>query len=143
VINQRKTGFALMELMIVVAIVGILAAIAYPSYVDQVNKVRRTDAQTALIELAARLQEFYIDQTPPTYIGASLEGDNPIFPNEAPLDGTKHYDLRLTGQTATTFNIQAIPKSTSPMNGDFTYILNARGVKQHNKGSSTAQDGWP
>ncbi|MBL4852195.1 MAG: prepilin-type N-terminal cleavage/methylation domain-containing protein [Gammaproteobacteria bacterium] len=142
--KNNKNGFTLIEVLIVVAIVGILAAIAYPSYVEQVNKVRRTDAQATLVELAARLQEYYVDQPPPTYVGASLTGDNAIFPNEAPLDGaTKHYDLSITAQDARTFTIQAEPKTASPMAGDFTYGLDARGAKQHFKGSGTPVDGWP
>ncbi len=141
---NKKNGFTLIEVLIVVAIVGILAAIAYPSYVEQVNKVRRADAQAALVELAARLQEYYIDQSPPTYVGASLNGDDAIFPNEVPLDGaTKHYDLRIATQDARTFTIQAAPKTASPMAGDFTYGLDARGAKQHFKGSDPPADGWP
>lgn len=137
-------GFSLIEVLIVVVIIGILASIAYPSYVDQVNKVRRADAQTALVELAARLQEFYVDQTPPTYVGASLTGANAIFPDEAPLEGDdKYYDLEITSQDARTFTIRATPKGDGPMSGDFTFALNAQGTKQHTKGSSPLTDGWP
>ena len=139
---KRISGFTLIEVLIVVAIIAILATIAYPSYVDQVNKVRRADAQAALVELAARLQEFYINQTPPTYVGASLTGANAIFANEAPLEGNdKHYDLSITAQNATTFTIRATPKGA--MNGDFNFTLDSRGNKQHFKGSTSPIDGWP
>lgn len=141
----KSRGFTLIELIVVIAIVGILAAIAYPSYVEHVNKVRRAEAQTALVELAARLQEFYIDQTPPTYAGANLEGEgaNPIFPSEAPLEGnTKYYDLSITAQDARSFTIEATPNANGAMAGDFTFSLDARGAKRHGKGSAS-QDGWP
>lgn len=145
-IKITKTGFTLIEVLIVVAIVGILAAIAYPSYVDQVNKVRRADAQAALVELAAKLQEYYIDQTPtPTYVGASLKGDDAIFPNTVPLesdDTDKHYDLGFaTPPTSSFFKIEAKPVGT--MAGDFTFSLDSRGSKQHSKGTSSPTDGWP
>ncbi len=44
----------MVELMIAIAIVGILAAIAVPAYNAQVRKSRRTDARTALLDLAGR-----------------------------------------------------------------------------------------
>jgi type IV pilus assembly protein PilE len=63
--SARKTkkpmerGFSLLELMIVVAIVGILAAIAFTVYSAQVQKARRTDARTAVLDLAGREERFF------------------------------------------------------------------------------------
>ena len=54
----REAGFSLTELMVVVVIASILAAIAIPSYTSQVRKSRRTDAKTALIDLASREERF-------------------------------------------------------------------------------------
>ncbi len=51
-------GFTLVELMVAVLIVGILAAIAVPSYSNYVRKGRRTDAKSALLDLAS-LEERY------------------------------------------------------------------------------------
>jgi type IV pilus assembly protein PilE len=52
-------GFTLLELMIVVAIVGILAAIAFTTYSAQVQKARRTDARTAVLDLAGREERYF------------------------------------------------------------------------------------
>jgi type IV pilus assembly protein PilE len=52
-------GFTLIELMIVVAIVGILATIAATLYSLQVQKSRRTDARTAVLDLAGREERFF------------------------------------------------------------------------------------
>lgn len=58
--NKRmELGFTLLELMIVVAIVGILAAIAFTIYSAQVQKARRTDARTAVLDLAGREERFF------------------------------------------------------------------------------------
>ena len=62
----KNSGFSLIELMIVVAIVGILAAIAVPAYQNHILKSHRADAQTILLDLAAR-QERFIAQNPAGY----------------------------------------------------------------------------
>jgi type IV pilus assembly protein PilE len=57
--KRMELGFTLIELMIVVAIVGILAAIAFSLYSAQVQKARRTDARTAVLDLAGREERFF------------------------------------------------------------------------------------
>ena len=56
---KKQRGFNLIELMIVVVIVAIIASIAYPSYRDQMRKTRRSDAQSALLDAAARMERHY------------------------------------------------------------------------------------
>jgi len=57
----RARGFTLVEVMITVAIVGILAAVALPSYRDHIRTSRRSEAQSYLMSVAARQQQFLID----------------------------------------------------------------------------------
>jgi len=52
------SGFTLIELMIVVAIVSIIVAIAVPTYQTQIRHSRRTDAKTALLDLAVREEKY-------------------------------------------------------------------------------------
>jgi type IV pilus assembly protein PilE len=52
-------GFTLIELMIAVAVVSILATIAVVSYTSQVQKSRRTDARSALLDLAGREEKLF------------------------------------------------------------------------------------
>jgi type IV pilus assembly protein PilE len=52
-------GFTLIELMIAVAVVSILATIAVASYSSQVQKSRRTDARSALLDLAGREEKLF------------------------------------------------------------------------------------
>ena len=58
---MKNKGFTLIELLVVIAIIGILAGVAYPSYVQYALKSKRTEAQSALVELANRQEMYYLD----------------------------------------------------------------------------------
>jgi type IV pilus assembly protein PilE len=57
----RRTldGFTLVELMVTVSIVSILATIAMVSYTSQIQKSRRTDARSAVMDLAGREEKLF------------------------------------------------------------------------------------
>lgn len=57
--KSHMQGFTLIELMVTVAISAILATVAVSSYKSQVQKSRRTDAKSALLDLATREQKLY------------------------------------------------------------------------------------
>jgi type IV pilus assembly protein PilE len=56
--HGKVAGFTLIELVVAMVIVGIIAAIAIPSYSNYVRQSRRTEAKTALLDLAS-LEERY------------------------------------------------------------------------------------
>jgi type IV pilus assembly protein PilE len=56
--SARHAGFSLIELMVTVVIVAILASIAIPTYTAQVRKSRRTEARTAILDLAGREERY-------------------------------------------------------------------------------------
>jgi type IV pilus assembly protein PilE len=58
-IKVRHSGFTLIELMVVIVIIGILVKIALPAYTGSVQRAYRTDAKTALLDLATREEKFY------------------------------------------------------------------------------------
>ena len=84
--SPRSRGFTLVELMIVVVIGSILLGIAVPSYMSSIRKTRRSEAKTALLELAGREERYlstnpagYSDYTTPANLGYSAFGTgNPI-----------------------------------------------------------------
>lgn len=102
---MKNSGFSLIEVMVVIAIVAILAAVAYPSYQEYLARGRRADAKAVLLETAQFLERFYTQNG--TYVGAGL----PFA--EAPKDGAvKYYDISfVAAQTATNFQVQAVPKN--------------------------------
>ncbi len=57
--EMQSGGFTLIELMIALVVVAILSAIAYPLYEHQIEESRRTEARTALTELAAREERYF------------------------------------------------------------------------------------
>jgi type IV pilus assembly protein PilE len=75
--NSRRSGFTLLEVMIVVAIVTILAAIAYPSYQEHLKKGRRAAAQSYLMDLAQRQQQYLLDARAYAPDAATLSAPTP------------------------------------------------------------------
>jgi type IV pilus assembly protein PilE len=55
----RAAGFTLVELMTTIVIAAILLSIAVPSYTSQVRKSRRTEARTAVLDLATREERYF------------------------------------------------------------------------------------
>jgi type IV pilus assembly protein PilE len=115
--KRMELGFTLIELMIVVAIVGILAAIAFSLYSTQVQKARRTDARTAVQDLAGREERFFsvannYSQTPTDV------GYGGVFPQPV---GSGYYNINVVVGTgpppnlAPTFTVTAtaIPPQTA------------------------------
>jgi type IV pilus assembly protein PilE len=78
--TRPSPGFTLIELMIVVVIATILLSIAVPSYMSQVRQSRRTEAKTAVLDLAGREERYFstngalysITPTDLGYLGAAF-----------------------------------------------------------------------
>jgi type IV pilus assembly protein PilE len=68
---NTEHGFSLFELLIVLVIISILANIAYPIYTHALIKTRRTEAKIALMDLANRIESYYLENNN-SYLGASL-----------------------------------------------------------------------
>ena len=57
---QIKTGYQLIEMMIVISIISILAVTALPSYTQHLSRTHRLEAQHALLELAVKLENYQL-----------------------------------------------------------------------------------
>lgn len=57
----RNKGVTLIELMVVIIIVATLASIAIPSYRQYVLRTHRTEAKSALLNLASAQERFYLE----------------------------------------------------------------------------------
>jgi type IV pilus assembly protein PilE len=88
-----NAGFTLIELVVTMVVVAILAAIAIPSYQNQVRHSRRTDAKSALLDLAAREQNVYATTTAYGTTPASVGYTGASFPVTV---GSGYYSVNLT-----------------------------------------------
>ena len=59
--KREKTGFTLIEAMVLVAVLGILAAISIPNYSRYITRGHLVEAGNALAEHRTRMEQFYQD----------------------------------------------------------------------------------
>lgn len=117
-------GFTLVELMIAVAVIGILAAIAYPSYQDQVRKGRRASAQSHLMDIAQREQQYLLD-------ARSYANSVAALSLTTPTDVSSYYTISIiVGAGASpTFTAKATPIAGSAQAADGEMTIDNTGTK--------------
>jgi type IV pilus assembly protein PilE len=139
--KHASSGFTLIELMVTVAIVTILATIAVTSYTSQVQKSRRTEAKSALLDLAGREERLFSttntyssDESFLGYATVSTPMTNMPF-------GNGYYQMTAVA-TATTYTLTATPVGAQA--GDATcgsFSVNQLGV-QAVSGTGTVASCW-
>ncbi len=113
--NKKQQGVTLLELMIVVAIIAMISAFAYPSYMQYVVSTKRTVATSALLRIADRQQQFFMDNksfsNDLTALGFAA---NPLVLaddgyNTVAGDADAVYSISLSNVAVTTYTITAAP----------------------------------
>ncbi|MDP2092346.1 MAG: type IV pilin protein [Hydrogenophaga sp.] len=122
--THAERGFTLIELMIVVAVIGILSAIAYPSYTQHVIRSHRVSAQTKMLDIANRQQQFFIANR--TYANKTQIESNG-FSLETDLANRYDYSITLGTGSVPSYTIQFTAKSSQLSDGNLT--LDSMGVK--------------
>jgi len=132
-VRQRAAGVTLIELMVVVMVIGVLGMIAIPSYRQYTMRAQRTEAKTALLQIATNQERFYLQNNSYATL-AQLAAAN--FPTM-----TEHGVYTLTLATANgwvqDYTATATPTPGGGTNGvDMTadpdcttFTLNSRGVR--------------
>lgn len=128
-IGRPKSGFTLIELMVVVATVAILAAIAVPSYSDYVRRGKISEATMALQDLRVRLEQYFLDNR--TYVSSGTTCGPTVTSG-------KYFSMTCAG-SATTYTVTAAGPgpSDSSMNG-FTYTID----QSNNRRTTALPTGW-
>jgi len=117
--QTEKNGFTLIELIITIAIIGILAVLAYPSFERYIIKGKRVSAQTHLVDIAQRQQQYLLDARSYATTVAALS-------MTTPTDVSSYYDIAIgiiTGPPIG-FNISAQPKAGTSQAADKCKTLN-------------------
>jgi type IV pilus assembly protein PilE len=125
--RSARSGFTLIELMIVVVVVAILAVLVLPSYQGYVMKARRTDAKAALTTAAQSLERFATENPVRGYTDATVSDTSgaTVVAKRTTDDG--HYLLIPSGQTVTTYVLSATPQNSQLNDACKTFTLNQRG----------------
>lgn len=93
--SSSKTGFSLIELMVVVAIIGILATIALPNYQKFSSRAKATSAKSELSSIFTAQKSFFAEHSSYSACMASIgfvpEGTDLTVAGTPPLPGTKRY----------------------------------------------------
>ena len=141
-------GFSLIELLTVILIMGILASIAVPTYLAQVRKSRRTEARTALLDLAGREERLFSTSNAyslmPVDLGYGAVGT--AFPMDV---GSGYYQVRVNVGTgpAATFEITATPapgkgQDKDPQCASFSVTQTGKQTARDSSGNDATAACW-
>lgn len=120
----RRRGFTLIEVMITVVIISILAAVAYPSYMEYVRRGNRSAAQTFMMTIANRQEQFLLTNRTYTATISDLGG------LAQPSETTGRYTFAVTLPTPTTYTITATAIGNQVPDGNLgDLVLTSAGVK--------------
>lgn len=136
----RPQGVTLIELLVVVVIVAIMTSAAVPSYRRYLLRAHRVEAKTALLNLAAAQEKFYLQNN--GYAGDSaLATAPPDGLGLAETTGNGWYTIAITAASTTHFSAMATAvgaQSADDACATFTIdSLGVRGATDHGGTPST------
>ena len=103
--RKKRSGFTIIELMIVIAIVAILVALAYPAYSQYVRKARRGEAQQLLLNWSINQEIWRSNHT--AYAPIS---NDPLVGMPAPSHDNYNFDFSVD-PTPTAYTLRAIAQN--------------------------------
>ena len=112
-----QNGFTLIELMVVVVIAGIIAAIAYPSYLQYITRNNRSAAESYMLSVANKEEQYVLDvrqyfSVPATSVGCANPLAGAALGITPPANVSKNYNIDICANsvaTPATYLITATP----------------------------------
>ncbi|MEO5697310.1 MAG: type IV pilin protein [Burkholderiaceae bacterium] len=99
----RARGFTLIEVTIAVAMAGVLSSVALPSFEGQLQRVRRTDALVAMMQIQSSQERFRSNAM--SYGNLSEIGAASVSPS-------RHYTLTTTANSGLGYEVLATASGT-------------------------------
>lgn len=135
--NRPRSGFSLIELLVVMAIAGILTVIAVPAYQQYLLSAHRTDAIKTLLEVSNAESEFYTANNAYTANLTSLG-----YPANTVTSENGYYAVTATSSSPQTFTLTATPQGGQTQDTHCaSFTLNSLGQKGVT-GTDTATQCW-
>ena len=121
--QRRLLGFSLIELMITVAVIAILATVAYPQYQDYVRRGNRSAAQTFMMTVAQRQEQYLLTNRSYATTIAALNLTQPP-------ETVGRYTFALEDMATATYTVSATPQGNQAVSGKFEKLtLTSQGAK--------------
>jgi type IV pilus assembly protein PilE len=104
---KNKSGFTLLEVIIVIIIVGVLASLALPRFFSTVEYSKSTEALAAIATVRQSMERCYL-QSNSTFVGCILTGLDVSNPGTTP---GSHFTYGISGQSTAGYIITATRNS--------------------------------
>jgi prepilin-type N-terminal cleavage/methylation domain-containing protein len=117
---KNKSGFTLIEIMIVVIIVGVLASLALPKFFSTVEYSRSQEALSAIATVRGGLERYYVSKGN-TYVGATtanIDTGNPLAGQS-----NAHFSITVDTTSAVGYRIVALRNTVDGGNAAHTVLL--------------------
>ena len=117
---KKKSGFTLLEIIIVIIIVGVLASLALPRFFSTVEFAKSTEALASLGAVRQSLERFYLAHGS-TYTGSAVDALDLEDPSNSP---NHHFTYDISNQSANGYRIQATRNTLDGgTSGDLIYLI--------------------
>ncbi len=129
-----QRGFSLVEMLMALVVMAILASVALPAYQDSVRKSGRSAAKGALMGVAMRQEQHFLNNRSYSTDLGGLGLPDPYYVDKtndavAGSDARRIYQIALDNTSATSYDAVATALLDQSADGCGNYTLNANGAR--------------